>query len=351
MVSMVENVLKGTANSVMPPPADGPERTGVVLMNLGGPGSLEEIGAFLRCLLSDKKVVSLPWPLRPLLASLIAWRRTPKVAEHYRAIGGKSPIDDQTRAQAKALEESLGNGFVVRHAFSHSPPGAAQVLAELAALNIKRVVGLPAYPQFSLTTSGTALARLRQAAEELDISLAATPSFPAGPGYLEAVIAKARPLLQASSHVIFSAHGLPQRLVSKGDPYLDEVRKSVASLAAMLPYDMPYTMAFQSRLGPIEWLRPYLREELERLGREGCGQVLVIPISFVCENLETLYELDIEMAALAEESGIRSYVRTPTPGCHPAFIGELALLVRQAARSAGWEGPQTREGAANPFES
>jgi protoporphyrin/coproporphyrin ferrochelatase len=312
-------------------------KTGVVLLNLGGPESLEAIHDFLVNMLSDPDLVPIPWPMRPLLARRIAKRRSAVVAEHYRAIGGKSPIREQSEAQVAALAKQLGRGFAVKYAFRHSPPDTARVVRELAAQGVKQIVALPAYPHWSQTTTGSALKDIKKACRPHSLDLQATPSFPDGPGYIRALAEEACDLVEENTHVLVSAHGLPQRIVNKGDPYVTEVERTFAALKAQLPEGTACSLAFQSRLGPVEWTRPYLTDEISRLAAAGTSSLLVVPVSFVCENLETLYELDLETAQLAKENGITTFRRAAAPGTHPAFIDELTRLVRRAVKQAGWE--------------
>jgi ferrochelatase len=308
---------------------------GVVILNMGGPASEAEVPVFLRRLLSDPDMMPVPWPLRPWLARRIARRRGPAVAGHYRIIGG-SPIQRETQAQVEALGKVLGPGFVVRHAFRYSAPSANEALDQLAAAGITRLIGLPAHPQWSQATSGSALTDLSRAAGRRKIEVSGIRSFPEGPGYISALADSTRPLLQYTGHLIFSAHGLPQRMVNNGDPYPEEVGRTAGALAEALGSGVPHSLAYQSRVGKMEWTRPYLVDEVVRLGAEGVTSLVVVPLSFACENLETLYELDIQTAELARSCGITTYRRAPAPGCHPDFIGELAGLVRQQAESTGW---------------
>jgi ferrochelatase len=318
---------------------------GVVLLNLGGPAREAEIEDFLRSLLSDPDVLPAPWPIRPLLARRIARKRAPRVAEHYRAIGGGSPIETETRAQVEALANELGQDFAVRHAFRHGPPFADTVVDQLANAGVRRVVALPAYPQWSRSTTGSALADLARAISGKDMQMTEVRSYPEGPGYIAALADLTRPLMPDSGHLVFSAHGLPQSMVDRGDPYPHEVGRTVKALTAALGITTgadaskgdSHSLAYQSRMGKVEWTRPYLRDEISRLGKAGVTSLLVVPLSFVCENLETRYELDIEMAKLAKECGITSFRRVATPGCHPEFIQELARLVSEQATAAGWK--------------
>jgi ferrochelatase len=310
---------------------------GVALLNLGAPESESRIPAYLRGLLSDPSVMPLPWPARPLAARLIARRRAGTVARHYRAIGGRSPLFSQTRSQVEALRAALGGEAVVRYIFRHSAPRAAEVLSAMADAGVRRVVAVPAYPQWTRSTSGSAAADLQRAARRAGVQVRCAGSFPDAPGYIEALACLTLPHLSASAWLLLSAHGLPMRTIRGGDPYLQEVGRTVDALARRLPAGTRYSLAFQSRVGPMAWTGPALGTELLRLGRSGVRALVVAPISFVCENLETVYELDIELAALARECGITTFCRVPAPGCHPAFISEIARLVRRTAREAGWE--------------
>lgn len=315
---------------------------GVVLLNLGGPESEAQIPDFLRRLLGDPDVIRLPGFLRRPLARFIARRRSAKVAAHYKRIGGRSPIGAQTRAQVEALRASLGDGWLVRYAFRHSPPFADQVVAGLIEAGVRRVVALPGYPHWSGSTTGSALKDLRRAAAGTELELCETPSFPDDPGYVQALAEGIAPLLSDGCHLLVSAHGLPAKMIRRGDPYVAEVEKTFSALRAALPDRTAMSLAYQSRLGPVEWTRPYLTDEIQRLAGEGVRSLVVAPVSFVCENLETLYELDLEVAELAAEHGIESYQRAPVPGVHPAFIGALADLVREAAVQAGFVGAAPR---------
>lgn len=307
--------------------------TGVLLLNFGGPANLEDVAPFLRSLLGDPAVIGLPWPLRVWLARLIARRRAPIVIERYRAIGGGSPLARSTAEQAAALAGALGEGYLVSFAFRHSPPFATAELERLADAGVREVVALPLYPQWSASTSGSALAEVHAPAHRLGLAIHDVPSFPAAPAFVDAVVARLRAVVEPGDHVIVAAHGLPERAARAGDSYVTEVRATFAALAARLP-EHELHLAFQSRLGPVRWTRPYLDEEVRRAGVAGVRSLVVAPVSFVAENLETLYELDIELAEIATAAGIARFRRAATVGCHPAFIALLAELVRGALGEA-----------------
>jgi len=309
---------------------------GVAWLNLGGPSGPGAVPGFLRRMLADPYVVPAPRPVRSLLARWVALRRSPRVVAHYDRIGGASPIEPLTRDQVEALGARLGEGMRVRHVFRHSPPFAREVIDGFVRDGVRRVVAFPAYPQWSGGTSGSAIEDLEAAASRAGLEVAGCPSFPAAKGYVSAIADGIRPLLEPGAHLVLTAHGLPLRTVRAGDPYVGEVERTAEAVRDALP-DPPCTLAYQSRLGPVRWTEPYLVDEIRRLGGEGARSVVVAPLSFVCENLETRYELDLELAELARSVGIERYRRAPAPGCHASFIDDVARMVRETARAAGWE--------------
>jgi ferrochelatase len=316
--------------------ADVHSQLGVLWLNLGGPEREEDVAAFLRNFLSDPDVMPVPWPIRPLLARRIATRRQAQTAAHYRDIGGGSPIGRESRRQAEALQQELGDRFAVRFAFRHSAPRTSSVIEEFRRMGLRRVIALPGYPQRSGSTTLSALKDFSRAARAAGMDTAEILSYPDAPGFVAAVADLARPFMRPDVPVLFCAHGLPERMVRAGDPYVEEVRRTVAAIAERLPAYAGNSLAFQSRMGRRAWTRPYLDEEIARLGRAGAVSVVLIPVSFVCENLETLYELDIELPQLARKSGVRELRRVPAPGAHPEFIRELARLVTGKVQESGW---------------
>ncbi len=314
---------------------------GVVLTDLGGPSDPDEVRPFLISLLSDPAVLRLPAIPRTILARLIARRRQATALERYRLIGGESPVHREVAAQASALQHRLGPGFRVRHAFRHSAPRAGEVLGELAREGTTRVVAVPLFPQRSFTTWDSCVNDLARQARGLGLAWSATSSFPEGEGYHRALRHGVEPLLERAEHLLLVAHGLPVSHIRRGDPYLDEVWRTARKLGAWLPRDRSWTLAFQSRLGPVRWIGPYLEDEIGRLARRGVRSLAVVPLSFTCENLETLYDLDREAADLARDRGIATYLRAPAPGSHPGLIDQLAELIEGAAggqRPAGGAG-------------
>ncbi len=308
-------------------------KTGVALLQMGGPASTEEIRPFLENLFSDPAILSIPVGfIRRMLARRIAKKRAPKVIPRYEAIGGASPILKETRKQAKALEERLG--LPVRVAMRYSFPRAEDAANDLAALGATQVVALPLYPQYCRATSRSSLEDFRRAADGR-FSLLEIESYPKLPGFLRPMAEDIRKHLGTLDNpvVLFTAHGLPERAVKKGDPYPEEVASTVKALESLLPAGTRTKLAFQSRLGPVKWMKPYLDETVESLGRAGEKELVVVPIAFVGEHIETLHELDIELRELAEASGVERFERVPTVGVHPEFIDGLAELVQTALKA------------------
>ena len=310
----------------------------IVLFNLGGPDSPEAVEPFLRNLFSDPAILSVPSFIRKPLARFIAGRRAPVAREIYGKIGGKSPILEETLAQARALETALNEhrtrAFVAMRCWKPYSDEAARAIKEWRA---ERIVLLPLYPQFSTTTSASSLADWRRAA--LAAQLAAPEArvccYPRQRGFIEALagltretMAKVRP--EISYRLLLSAHGLPQRIVAKGDPYRWQVEHTAAALVERLGIKgLDWSVCYQSRVGPLKWIGPATDAEIRRAGADGKGAV-VVPISFVSEHSETLVELDLEYGKLAREAGVRDYLRVPTVGTRPEFISGLAELVRQS---------------------
>ena len=314
-------------------------RVAVVLMNLGGPDSLDAVEPFLRNLFRDPAIIGAPGPVRRVLARLIAKRRGPEAREIYSSIGGRSPLLKETEAQAAALQAALGDlrevevAVAMRYWHPMSDAAAQQVIA----FGPDRIVLLPLYPQFSTTTVASSLAAWRSAAEAVGIAIPtqAVCCYPRADGLIEAHAALIEPLLTDAAEVgkprlLFSAHGLPKRVVARGDPYRWQVEETARRIVARLGRDgLDWTVCYQSKVGPLAWLEPATVDELDRAGRDRVPVVLV-PIAFVSEHSETLVELDVTYREHAERAGVPAYYRVPALGTHPAFIEELAGLVRRA---------------------
>lgn len=313
-------------------------RTAVVLTNLGGPDSPAAVPPFLYNLFSDPAIIGLPGILRHPLARLIAQRRAGVAQGIYQRMGGASPLLANTEAQARALEQMLGAEARVFVAMRYWHPLTEETVQEVGAWRPEEVVLLPLYPQFSTTTTASSLSAWRKAAAKagLECPTRIVPSYPDEPGFIAAQVARIAPMLEepaaagGAARLLFTAHGLPQRIVRRGDPYPREVAATAAAiLSALGRPGLDWRISYQSRVGPLEWLGPYTDDEIRAAGAAGIALV-VAPISFVSEHSETLVELDDDYARLARECGVPSYRRVPTVGTHPLFIEALGSLVRRA---------------------
>jgi ferrochelatase len=309
-------------------------RIALVLLQIGGPDRLEDVGPFLRNFFSDPEIIRLPRLLRAVVARLIAWRRTPVATGIYRQLGGASPILGQTWAQGWAVAERLADLGEVRPfvAMRYWHPFAAEAAAAVRDWRPDEIVLLPLYPQYSTTTTRSALADWARAARAAGLAAPTRTidAAPTDPGFVAAqaeLIRRAWP--RDGARLLFTAHGLPLSIVRAGDPYPDQVRASAEAVVTALGIpDLDWRIAFQSRVTPQQWLTPDTEEEVRQAGRDGVGLVLV-PIAFVSEHSETLVELDREYRAVAEASGVPSFIRVPTVGLHPAYIGGLAAQARR----------------------
>ena len=324
---------------------------GLVVMNLGGPSSLDDVEPFLRRLFGDPDVIQLGWLsfLQPLLARMIAKRRGPLSRAAYQQIGGRSPIREETTAQANAVAAELARrGLAVKPVVAMAAwhPFADEALGALAAQGIERAIALPLYPHESRTTTGSSLnqlehARARQAGPAIEI--AAIRRYPDADGYVRAVVERVEDAIatlpaehRATAPVMFSAHGLPEAYIKRGDPYLDDVRLTVETVSRRLGLGARARLCFQSRVGPQRWLGPTTEAVLDELAAAGAPAVVVVPIAFTGEHIETLQEIDILYKDRATHAGIAHFARARTVGCHPAFIAALADLVEATAHARGW---------------
>ncbi len=322
-------------------------RLGVLLLNLGGPDRLEDVGPFLYNLFSDPEIIRLPFPwLQKPLAWLISSRRTQKSQENYKQIGGGSPLRRITEAQGEALREqlsALGHEASIYVGMRYWHPYTSEAIARIIQDNIERLVILPLYPQFSISTSGSSFRLLEQLWKEDSrlqrIEYTVIPSWHKQPGYLQAMTELIVQELDQfpnpdEAHIFFSAHGVPKSYVEEaGDPYEQEIEECTNLIMETLNRPNFYTLAYQSRVGPVEWLQPYTQDAIKELGAKGVKDLVVVPISFVSEHIETLQEIDIEYRELAEESGIHNFRRVPALNTNPVFINALADLVLDALKS------------------
>jgi protoporphyrin/coproporphyrin ferrochelatase len=320
--------------------SDGP--TGIVMMNLGGPKTLDDVNPFLRALFEDREIIQLP--AQKWLGPFIADRRTKKIQQHYAEIGGGSPILAWTEEQGRGMVERLDrlspatapHKFYV--AFRYIEPTSETALKQMAADGVTRAVAFTQYPQFSCSTTGSSLNELWRAARRVGLADRFTWSvldrWPTHPGFADAMaetvrqgLAKFAPEDQDDVLLVFSAHSLPLDVIDRGDAYPAEIGASVHEVMERIGYDREYLITYQSDVGPVRWLGPSTESVLKELGAKKRKNVLVVGIAFTSDHIETLHELDIEYGELAHESGITHFHRAPALNGMPAFQDALADLV------------------------
>ncbi|KAI8922563.1 hypothetical protein DFJ77DRAFT_447090 [Powellomyces hirtus] len=316
--------------------------TAVVLMNLGGPKDLDAVHPFLLNLFSDGDLI--PIPFQKYSAKFIAARRTPKIQTQYAQIGGGSPIHAWTELQGKLLEERLDklSPQTAPHksyiAFRYASPLTPETVAQMQKDGISRAVALTLYPQYSCSTTGSSLNELWKTLKHMDpeskIAWSVVDRFPTHPGLVE-VFAKhiEASLMTYPEHerkdvvLLFSAHSLPMDIVNRGDPYPQEVAATVQRVMERLGHSNPFRLIWQSQVGPRPWLGPKTDAVLEGYARLGKKNLLMIPIAFVSDHVETLFEVDIEYGELAKEHGITGFKRVESLNADPMFIDAMADIV------------------------
>jgi ferrochelatase len=355
------------------------EIIGIVLLNLGGPDSLRAVRPFLYNLFSDRKIIQLGPPfLQKPLAWLIASLRSKKTEKIYSLIGSRSPILDITRAQAEALETALNQNaefriqnsevreqgspipplrggrarervtdvrFKVYVAMRYWHPLIEEVAPEISRDGVKKFVALSMYPHYSIATSGSSMSRLMEVIEEYPIDVFSISSWYDHPLYIEAladVIKKGLDSFTSTSceagglrevQVLFSAHSLPVSLIKEGDPYVNQIRGTIKEIVKRLP--IKWSLSYQSKSGPVKWLEPSTEGTLKRFAKLGYKNILLVPISFVSDHIETLYEIDILYKDMAERLGM-TLKRVDSLNAHPIFIQALQDLVIRGMREKGW---------------
>ena len=317
--------------------------TGIVLMNLGGPGDLDAVEPFLLELFADREIIQLPF--QNVLGPFIARRRTPKVRELYRAIGGGSPILRHTEAQGRGMVARLDrlapqtapHKFYV--AFRYARPKSEDALLAMKADGVRRAVAFTQYPQFSCATTGSSLNELWRAAGRLglerEFEWSVIDRWPVHEGFVAAmaeVVAEGLRQFDADERaevlLLFSAHSLPLSVVNRGDPYPQEMGATTQRVVERLGLRNPYLLSYQSEVGPVPWLGPSTETTIRNLGRRGQRNVLIVGIAFTSDHIETLSEIDIEYSHLAKEVGIKNFRRAPALNDRPSFLDALADIVQ-----------------------
>lgn len=314
------------------------DRIAVVLFQLGGPDSLDAIEPFLFNLFMDPDIIDFPlarfvrWPL----ARFISSRRSQKVAINYAAIGGKSPILELTMAQASALQTELNKKFptTVFVAMRYWNPLTADVAEAIHAGQFKNIVLLPLYPQYSITTSGSSINEWNRQCDRIgmkDVRQEIVHHFYNNPDYISAIVENINTALSRFEgippddiHILFSAHGVPVSIVEKGDPYQKHIEATVRLVSERGGWACPQTLCYQSKVGPAQWIKPSLNETIDRIGAAGVKNVLIVPVAFLTDHIETLHEIDIETRHRAKELGIERFEMMPALNSHPKLIRALA---------------------------
>lgn len=334
---------------------DDGDTVGVVLLNLGGPETQEDVQPFLYNLFMDPAIIDLPvgGVFRHWLAKLIAKTRSRSVREDYEAIGGGSPINRLTREQSADLQallnerygEATGADFRTYIAMRYWRPFSEEAARRMQEDDVDKVVLLPLYPQYSKTTTGASLVYWEALQEEGEIPTWPTTvvqEYAANPKYIQALSERIDEGLQrfekdvrSDVQLVFSAHGTPlKEMKERRDPYCCLVHSTVDQVMKHRGHDRPYHVAFQSKVGPAEWLTPSTLDKLDDLAEQGRQAILVVPVAFVTDHIETSYELDIEAREEAEEAGVRHFEVTSGLNSHPLFIEALAeATVAQIQRS------------------
>jgi len=319
-------------------------KTAVILFNLGGPDSPEAVKPFLFNLFSDPAIISVPQPFRWMLAKLISTRRAPIAREIYANLGGKSPLLELTQEQAGALEAQCPDLGEVKTfiCMRYWHPMSDEVAAQVKKFAPDKIILLPLYPQYSMTTSGSSIQDWNRAAAKAGVSAPTVEvcCYPESDGWVDAQASLIKSAYASGEgdvkpRVLFSAHGLPKKVIAAGDPYQWQVEQTTNAVVERLGIDgLDWIVCYQSQVGPLEWIGPSTDDEIKRAGKDGVP-LIVVPIAFVSEHSETLVELDIEYKELADEHGVPGYTRVPAVGTHPSFVSALSGLVRKAMHADG----------------
>jgi protoporphyrin/coproporphyrin ferrochelatase len=319
------------------------DRCGVLLLNLGGPETLQDIRPFLYNLFSDPEIIRIKNPiLRKLLAQIISRTRQEKSKELYRQIGGGSPLRRITEDQAAALSallESRGAKAGVYVGMRCWKPSIDKALEQILADGVRRLILLPLFPQYSMTTTGSCFSYFRSLDKRLNLSskmqISYIEDWYENSLYLESMaellvagLDQFAPETRSQVHLLYSAHSIPERYVREGDPYLDQTKNCVALINGRLSGGNPWSLAFQSKVGPVKWLGPSTVDVLANLANSGISKVLVVPVSFVSDHIETLQEIDIAYKALATSIGIAEFRRVKALNLYPKFIEALAGITQ-----------------------
>ena len=317
--------------------------TGLVLLNMGGPDSLRAVRPFLYNLFSDRDLIQLPAGalLQKPFAFMISLLRAPKVRVNYASIGGKTPLLEWTVKQAEGTARELGEQVKPFVAMRYWKPRAEECLRRMKQDGIEQAVVLSMYPHYTSATTGSSIKDFETAAARIypELKYTIISEWYDWPAYLDALANRVREglekfheLVRDEVPILFSAHALPQKFIDDGDPYLDHVQCTVKGVMERFP-DHPWKLGFQSRSGPVQWMEPDTLEVLDQLGAEHAPGVLIVPISFVSDHVETLQEIDFEMRMHAEGIGLPRFERAPSLNDNQDFLQALAGLVKDQLKA------------------
>lgn len=312
--------------------------TGLVLLNMGGPDSLEAVEPFLYNLFSDRELIQLPAGalLQKPFAKLISHFRAKKVRWNYQAIGGKSPLLEWTTRQGVGTAELLGEDWKPYVVMRYWHPRAAEVLRQMTADGVEEAVVVSMYPHYTGATTGSSVNDFRAAARRIypQLSFSVIEEWHDWPAYLDALAEQIRlgleqfhELRRDEVPILFSAHALPQKFIDRGDPYLEHVLATARGTMDRVG-GHPWHIGFQSRSGPVKWMEPGTLDVIDRLAAEGHKALLIVPISFVSDHIETLQEIDMEFVEHAYKAGIVQLKRAPSLNDAPVFLNAMAALVQ-----------------------
>jgi len=313
-------------------------KTGILLLNLGGPDTLDAVRPFLTRLFTDREIIKLPGGAmgQALIGRMIARSRTREAQENYRKIGGGSPIVAWSTLQGRGIVDRLrsrGHDVEFALAMRYWNPDSDSALAALEHSGVDRLLALTMYPHYSTATTGSSVRELLRAMKRrrCGLPLDRIDAWFDHPGYLDALATRTRAALAlfppgVSPTLLVSAHGLPQHFIDEGDPYPDHVRVTMEGVLRRLP-PLPHTLGYQSRVGPVPWIGPTTDQVIDRLAFAGVNHILVLPISFVSDHIETLYEVDMLYADQARRRGIVEFRRVEGLNDFPPFLDALADLV------------------------
>ncbi|GAB6184263.1 ferrochelatase [Thermodesulfovibrio hydrogeniphilus] len=301
------------------------DKTGVILLNMGGPDSLDAVKPFLFNLFCDPYIANFG-PMQKPFAWMISTLRSRKVKKAYGLIGGKSPLKEITLKQAELLEKSLGGEFSVKVGMNYWHPFINEALNEFENQGIKKIIALSLYPQYCKATTASIIDRFKAYAnKKFDYEIIS--SWCDHPLFIEAWIDNIKEAFNkhGDAFVLFSAHGIPLSLHKKGDPYVSEVKRTVKAIVEGFKIN-EWSLCYQSRTGPVKWVEPSTEESIKELAHRNIKKVFIVPISFVSDHIETLYEIDIVYKKMAEKLGIQ-VIRVPSLNTSDKFIKTLKALV------------------------